>query len=85
MGSALDELKRVVVLMLENPDAINSPATGFNFTRLVMRVPAILISPWVPRGLVDSVVYDHTALLATVIDRRVAVPSDRGRSDTEAP
>jgi phospholipase C len=31
-----------------------------------VRVPALLISPWVRKGWVDHQVYDHTSLLATV-------------------
>jgi phospholipase C len=49
-----------------SPDGIHSPTTGFDFTRLGIRVPVILISPWVPKGQVDQRVYDHTSLLATV-------------------
>jgi phospholipase C len=49
-----------------SPDNIKSPTTGFDFTRLGIRVPAILISPWLPKGQVDQRVYDHTSLLATV-------------------
>jgi phospholipase C len=37
----------------------------FDFTRLGPRVPAILISPLLPR-MVDSTVYEHSSLLATV-------------------
>jgi phospholipase C len=49
-----------------SPDGIPSPTTGFDFTRLGVRVPAILVSPWLPKGQVDQRVYDHTSLLATV-------------------
>jgi len=37
----------------------------FNFQRLGVRVPAVLISPLVGKGVVDHTVYDHTSLLAT--------------------
>jgi phospholipase C len=33
-----------------NPDATGVPGVTFNFDRLGVRVPAILISPWVPEG-----------------------------------
>lgn len=36
---------------------------GFGFNRLGLRVPAILASPWLPKG-VDGTVFDHTSLLA---------------------
>jgi phospholipase C len=50
-----------------NPDGwkdetLNPP---FDFRRLGPRTPAILISPWLPRKL-DSTVYEHSSLLATV-------------------
>jgi phospholipase C len=50
-----------------NPDGIDSktPNPVFDFTRLGLRTPAILISPWLPRML-DSTVYEHSSLLATV-------------------
>jgi hypothetical protein len=39
---------------------------GFRYDRLGVRVPALIISPWVPRHTVDHAQYDHTSLLATV-------------------
>lgn len=46
----------------------NSTGTGFefNFDRLGVRVPAILISPWIPRGTVVDRVFDHASIPATV-------------------
>lgn len=57
-----------------NPDGINSPPPGntisyaptFDFTRLGFRVPAVIASPWVQAGKVDSTRYQHTSVLATV-------------------
>jgi len=48
-----------------NPDGLVSKDPPFDFTRLGPRTPAILISPWLPRKL-DSRVYEHSSLLATV-------------------
>jgi phospholipase C len=48
-----------------NPDGLVSKDPPFDFTRLGPRTPAILISPWLPRQL-DSTVYEHSSLLATV-------------------
>lgn len=48
-----------------NPDGKNAE-NGFDFTRFGLRVPAILVSPWLPKGRVDNTVYDHSSLLATV-------------------
>lgn len=39
---------------------------GFDFTQLGVRVPAIIISPLIPRGTIDHTVYDHTSALATL-------------------
>jgi len=57
-----------------NPDGINSPAPGdtasfaptFAFDRLGLRVPTLLASPYVPKGLVYSKPLQHTSVLATV-------------------
>jgi phospholipase C len=49
-----------------NPDgkvAVNPP---FDFTRLGVRVPAVLVSPWVEKGQIDSTLYEHASLPATV-------------------
>lgn len=61
---------------IANPDGINSPAPNdpapasrkppFAFDRLGVRVPAIIASPWVARGKVDSTRYQHTSILATL-------------------
>ena len=41
----------------------------FDFSRLGVRVPAVLVSPFIPRGTVDHTEYDHTSLLATLTKR----------------
>jgi len=38
---------------------------SFDFTRLGVRVPAVLISPYIAPGTIDHRVYDHTSILAT--------------------
>ena len=38
----------------------------FDFDRLGVRVPAVVVSPWVPRGHVDHTQYDHSSVLATL-------------------
>ncbi len=35
-------------------------------TNTVSRVPAVIISPRIPRNLVDHRIYDHTSVLATL-------------------
>ncbi len=49
-----------------NPDGKIATDPPFDFTRLGVRVPAILVSPWVEKGQVDSTVYEHASLPATV-------------------
>ena len=34
-----------------------------------MRVPALCISPWIPRGYVSSEVFDHTSIIRTIRNR----------------
>lgn len=55
-----------------NPDGIRGRADprrgvpAFNFNRLGLRVPAILVSPWLPKGEVAHTQYQHTSILATL-------------------
>ena len=46
----------------------NATGTGvpFQFDRLGVRVPTILVSPWIPSGKVVSRVFDHASIPATV-------------------
>jgi phospholipase C len=46
----------------------NATGTGreFKFDRLGVRVPAILISPWIPKGTVVNRVFDHASIPATI-------------------
>ena len=48
--------------------AANNTGTGmeFKFDRLGVRVPAILISPWIPANTVVDRVFDHASIPATV-------------------
>lgn len=41
---------------------------GFTFTRLGIRVPAVVVSPWIPKGTVDHRAYDHTSIPKTLED-----------------
>lgn len=55
------------------PDAASSPGDeGFAFDRFGVRVPAILVSPWIQAGTVfrspTRVPFDHTSILATLRD-----------------
>jgi phospholipase C len=57
-------------------------ATGtgepFHFDRLGVRVPAILVSPWIPRGtVVNGRVFEHASIPATVTDWQIGLFNDR--------
>jgi len=50
-------------------DATTDPANDinhFDFRQLGVRVSAVIISPFIPKGVIDSTSYDHTSVLATV-------------------
>jgi phospholipase C len=49
-----------------NPDGKTSSDPPFDFERAGLRVPAVLVSPFIQRGTVDSTVYDHTSIPATL-------------------
>jgi phospholipase C len=54
-----------------NPDGLNwagaagNPDPPFDFTWLGVRVPALLISPYIKPGTIDQTLYDHTSVIAT--------------------
>ncbi|HLZ51555.1 MAG TPA: alkaline phosphatase family protein [Candidatus Acidoferrum sp.] len=45
-----------------SPNSLDPP---FDFTRLGVRVPAVLISPYLPAGKIDHTLYDHSSIIAT--------------------
>jgi phospholipase C len=48
------------------PDPTSAATRAFAFDRLGVRVPAILVSPWVGAGRADHTTYDHASLPATI-------------------
>ena len=48
------------------PDDKMSKEPPFGFDRLGVRVPTVVVSPWIPRNTVDHTLYDHTTIPATV-------------------
>lgn len=48
-----------------NPGDKPPGSTLFNFERLGVRVPTVLVSPFIPRGTIVRKVFDHTSLVAT--------------------
>jgi hypothetical protein len=49
-----------------NPDGKSAKHPPFDFTRLGIRVPAVLVSPFVGKGQVDSTIYEHSSIPATI-------------------
>src|ERR1700680_4610583 len=39
---------------------------GFTFEQLGVRIPALIISPYVDKGIIDHTVYDHSSVPATL-------------------
>ncbi|MFN7927619.1 MAG: alkaline phosphatase family protein [Blastocatellia bacterium] len=48
-----------------NPDDKNSSLPAFDFQRLGVRVPAVVVSPYIKRGTIISTLFDHTSVIAT--------------------
>ena len=55
-----------------NPKLPKPRQYGFNFDRFGVRVPCLLVSPWIEAGTVvrspTAVPFDHTSILASVLD-----------------
>jgi phospholipase C len=65
----------VVPSSAPSPDGIDSPNSDdtadfpvprFGFDRLGMRVPTLIASPWVPKGIVENRALQHTSVISTV-------------------
>lgn len=50
-------------------DKATAACKHFDFKRLGVRVPTIVISPLIPKNVVDHTLYDHTSLIKTVTER----------------
>jgi phospholipase C len=48
--------------------AAHPPAPPFTFNNYGVRVPAVVVSPWLPPRKVSSETYDHTSIIRTVFD-----------------
>jgi phospholipase C len=64
----------------------NATGTGapFHFDRLGVRVPSILISPWIPKGSVVDRVFDHASIPATITKFFLGDWSPRSPRETSA-
>jgi len=57
----------------------------FYFDRLGVRVPAILISPWIPKGtVVNGRIFEHASIPATVTDWLIGLYNDRSPREKNA-
>ncbi len=70
--------------------------SGFNFDRLGVRVPAIVVSAYTQANTIDSTVYDHTSALSTIVNslglptgklgkRQMAAPDIRASLNLDTP
>ena len=66
------------------PDEFQDPETGFRFDRLGIRVPAVLVSPWVPEGTVVNRTFDHASIPATVTEHFIGDYTNRSPRETTA-
>lgn len=49
-----------------NPGGDKGRFHGFDFQTYGVRVPAVVVSPWIARGTIDHTVYDHSSILKTL-------------------
>jgi Phosphoesterase family len=72
------------------PDEFQDPTTGFKFDRLGIRVPAVLVSPWIPEGTVIGTPadnfrkFDHASIPATVTKQFIGNFTDRSPRELAA-
>jgi len=67
------------------PDEFQDPVTGFKFDRLGIRVPAILVSPWIPKGtVVNDRIFDHASIPATVTKKFIGDYANRSPRELTA-
>ena len=65
------------------PHGYTDATTGFRFDRLGVRVPAVLISPWIPAGTVIKDMFEHASIPATVTQQFIGDPATNSRSERE--
>jgi len=67
-GGLYDHVPPPIAVNPDNKNWAGSPNSldpAFDFTRLGVRVPAVLISPYIPAGTIDRTLYDHSSIIAT--------------------
>ena len=68
-GGFFDHIVPGAVKATGDDSMFNGDPDTFDFKTLGFRVPAIVISPLIPKGIIDHTIYDHTSLVATVEDK----------------
>jgi len=73
------------------PDKTGVPGLTFEFDRLGVRVPAILISPWIPKGTVvpgpgepDGRAFEHASIPATITSHFIGDYPERTAREKQA-
>ncbi|WP_244808370.1 alkaline phosphatase family protein [Caballeronia zhejiangensis] len=64
-GGFFDHLTPPIAVTPGSAENARLKTHNFSFDRLGVRVPAIVVSPFVPTGTIDHSVYDHTSILKT--------------------
>jgi phospholipase C len=65
-GGLYDSVQPGAAVPPDDGAAAKLNASGFGFDVYGVRVPAIVVSPWVAKGGVDHTVYDHSSILASI-------------------
>jgi phospholipase C len=47
----------------------DGPGSNFDFKRLGVRVPAVLVSPWIEKGTICNTQFDHTSIIKTASNK----------------
>ena len=68
---------------VNRPDHDVSTSPPFAFDRLGVRVPAVIVSPYVEAGVVDHTVYEHASIPATVTAQFIGDPHVHSPSSRE--
>jgi phospholipase C len=61
------------------PGDKSSEVPAFDFSRYGVRVPAVVVSPYIAKGKIDNTIFDHTSLPATAAEllmKRRLLPSE---------
>jgi phospholipase C len=64
-GGLYDHVKPVP---LPSPDGLSSVNPQFDFKMSGVRVPAVVISPYIRPGTISKTIFDHTSIIATALE-----------------